>query len=137
MAVGIERVDGTRRLVVSRTVPAPAEVVWDLLVDTDRWPTWGPSVRAVESDHRYIQHGTTGRIETPLGLTLPFEITEYGEFHWTWRVARIPATGHRVEALGPDRCRVSFDLPVVAVGYVPVCERALSRIESLAIEDRS
>jgi hypothetical protein len=53
------------------------------------------------------------------------------EKRWTWRVARVPATGHRVDPLG-DRCRVSFEVPLVAAGYVPVCRRALDNVASLA-----
>lgn len=132
MPVSHERIDGRRRLLVSRTVDAPADTVWDILTDTERWPEWGPSVSAVESSTRYIESGTTGRIRTPIGLTLPFEITTFGQYRWEWAVAHVPATGHRVERLGEQRCRVSFELSPLAAGYVPVCKRALERIADLA-----
>lgn len=135
MGVGVERIGGKRRLVVDRTVDVPADVVWEVLVDTERWPEWGPSVSAVECDERHIQAGTVGRVRTPIGLALPFEITACETYRWTWRVAGVPATGHRIEALGPDRCRVSFDLSPLAAGYVPICQRALERIARLAHAD--
>lgn len=132
MSVSHELIDGRRRLLVSRTVDAPAETVWEILIDTELWPEWGLSVDAVESPSRHIESGTTGRIRTPIGLTLPFEITTFEQYRWEWEVARVPATGHRVEPLGEDRCRVSFELSPLAAGYVPVCKRALDRIAELA-----
>jgi len=135
MTVSTERVEGKRRLVVSRVVGAPRETVWELLRDTERWPEWGPSVEAVEATSRYIQTGTTGHLETPVGVSVPFEITYCGEFRWGWDVARLPATGHRVERVSQDHSRVAFELSPLLLGYVPVCERALNRIEMMVSSD--
>ena len=134
-AVGIERTPAGRRLTVSRIVDAPADAVWALLTDTARWPEWGPSVAAVDCPPRFIDAGTTGRVKlTGVGLWVPFEIESYADGEprrWTWAVARLPATGHRVDALG-DQCRVTFEIPVIAAGYAAVCRRALDRIASAA-----
>lgn len=130
MTVTHERIDGKRRLLAGRVLEASAERVWDLLTDTERWPEWGPSVRAVQSSDRHIRTGTTGRIRTPVGVTVPFEITHCEEYRWTWTVARVPATGHSVEPLGENRCRVAFELSPLLTGYVPVCQRALDHIEA-------
>jgi hypothetical protein len=130
-AVGIDRTPDGRRLVVARTVAASRADAWELLTDTDRWPEWGPSVQSVESSVRFIRPGTTGRVQVVGGLWLPFEITACEAFRWTWSVARIPATGHRVDEVDGSTCRVVFELPLLAAGYAPVCRRALSRIESL------
>lgn len=116
---------------VDRAIDAPADVVWDLLVDTRRWPEWGPSIGAVECSDRRIRRGSTGRIRIVGGLRVPFEVTECEDHRWTWRVAGIPATGHRVEPLD-DGCRAVFEVPVLAVGYAPVCRLALSRLADLA-----
>jgi len=124
-----------RRLAVTRQVRAGREAVWDLLTDTERWPDWGPSVRAVDCDRRYIQAGTTGRVRVPGGLWLPFEVETCRDYRWTWRVARVPATGHFVEPVEGAKdstCRVGFELPLYAVGYAPVCRRALGRLADLA-----
>jgi hypothetical protein len=116
-----------------RDIDAPASVAWRLLVDTSEWPRWGPSVRAVEAPSRVIGPGMRGRVQTATGLWLPFEITHWEpERAWTWRVAGVPATGHRVESLGPQRCRVSFLIPRWAPFYRPVCRSALRRIAALA-----
>jgi uncharacterized protein YndB with AHSA1/START domain len=131
--VGLERMPDGRRLVVSRTIDAPADEAWELLIDTRRWPDWGPSVRAVDADRRVIDGETSGRLELPGGLWLPFEITSCVDRRWTWEVARVPATGHFVEQRGTG-CRVGFELPVLASGYAPVCVRALEKIERLVCE---
>jgi len=106
-------------------------------VETDRWPEWGPSVTAVECEGGHIVEGATGRVRLPGGLWVPFEMdslsrpTDETPGRWTWRVRDVPATGHRVEPLGDERCRVVFELPLLAAGYAPVCHRALDRIERL------
>ncbi|MFB6296770.1 MAG: SRPBCC family protein [Halobacteriales archaeon] len=128
--VRIGKTPDGRRIEVSRELPVPADRAWSLLVDTERWPAWGPSVRAVDCSDREIKTGSTGHVETPVGIRVPFEITACEPYRWTWRVARIPATGHRVEELGPEHCRVVFEIPLLAWAYVPVCCRALSRIEA-------
>lgn len=110
---------------------APVDAVWDVLVDTDRWPEWGPSVRAVDVPVRRIERGTTGRVRIPGGVWVPFEVTACEPYRWSWDVARIPATGHTVEPLGADRCRVAFDMSLLAGGYAPVCREALSRIATI------
>ncbi len=134
-AVGVERRNGRRRLVVSRVVDAPADAAWDLLTDTTRWSEWGPSVAAVDCSARHIEAGTTGRVRVAgVGIWVPFEVESYvdgdgEEKRWTWSVARVPATGHRVDPVGVDeQCRVAFEIPLLAAGYVPVCRRALDRI---------
>jgi carbon monoxide dehydrogenase subunit G len=40
---------------VSRIIQAAPEKVWDMLTDTTRWTEWGPTVRAVQSETRYIE----------------------------------------------------------------------------------
>ena len=114
---------------VARVFQVDPEKAWALLTDTVRWPGWGPSVRRVDCPERHIRRGSRGRIRTPLGLSLPFVVTEYrhGRF-WAWRVAGIPATGHRLVPLGPAACRVSFEMPVFWLPYVPVCAAALKKM---------
>lgn len=129
---GIERIDGRRRFVVDHVVEAPVDTVWDVFTDTERWPSWGPSVRDVECPDRYVETGSTGEVQIPGGLWVPFEITSCSGYRWDWDIARIPATGHAVEQLPDERCRASMDMPVVAVGYAPVCRRALGRIARIA-----
>lgn len=123
-----------RRLELSSVIEAPAEIVWSLFTDTADWPDWGPTNAAVELDDpagTRITADSTGRVRVA-GVWVPFSITTCADYRWTWSVARVPATGHRVEPLGPDRCRTVFELPPLAVGYAPVCRVALRRLDRLA-----
>jgi len=116
----------------SKQLDAPAGIVWERIIDTWAWPVWGPSVKAVDCRQRFISAGCKGRIQTPFGLWLPFCVTTFEpERFWDWRVAELTATGHRVEALGPHRCRLSFTVPVWALGYGLFCRQALMRIDRL------
>ena len=116
-----------------REIDAPAIVAWRFLIDTQEWPRWGPSVRAVDAPSRLIGPGHRGRVQTSAGLWVPFEITHWEpERYWAWRVAGLPATGHRVEPIGPQRCRVSLLIPPWAPFYRPICRVALRRIAALA-----
>jgi hypothetical protein len=118
---------------VDRIIEAPANVAWRILTDTREWPIWGPSVRAVEAPSHLIGPGMRGRMQTPVGLWLPFEITRWEPEHaWAWRVAGVEATGHRVDPLGPSRCRVTFEIPRWAPFYRLVCDAALRRIDTRA-----
>jgi hypothetical protein len=118
--------------VVARELDRSPAAAWDRLVDTGAWPEWGPSVAAVDCDRRRIAAGTTGRVRVRgLGLWLPFAVRTFawdGERgRWTWRVARVPATGHRVEPTARG-CRVAFEVPPAAAPYAVVCRRALARL---------
>jgi len=117
----------------SLELPASAASAWRLLTDTEAWPRWGPSVRAVDAPARFIGPGLRGRVQTTVGLWLPFEITRWEDGRaWHWRVGGVPATGHLVEPLGHGRCRVTFTVPVWAPLYLPVCRLALQRLRALA-----
>ena len=73
-----------------------------------------------------------GRVWTPLGVPLPFEITEFDDGHaWAWKVVGVSATRHVVTAHSQG-CRVSFGVPLWAPAYLPVCAVALKRIDELA-----
>jgi hypothetical protein len=115
-------------------IPVPAAVAWRLLTDTEAWPLWGPSVRAVDAPMRRIGPGLRGRVRTALGVWLPFEVTRWEPgTRWDWRVAGIPATAHVVAPIEPDRCRVTFLIPPWAPFYVPVCRLALRRLLDLSV----
>lgn len=114
----------------TREIVAPAAAAWDLLTLVEHWPEWGPSVADVDHDGERIGPGSTGRVMPVVGPSLPFEVTHFEDGRsWSWKVAGVPATGHLVEAIGTDRCRVGFSVPLVAAPYLVVCEVALRRIE--------
>lgn len=134
--VSIQIIRGSHgfRLEVSATIDADADDVWDTFIDIRRWPDWGPTVTAVECQHRRVREGTTGQI-CALGLWHPFTIDLYSHSNprrWSWSVRGISATGHRVERLRGSHCRAVFEIPLFAAWYAPVCRVALSRIARLA-----
>ena len=122
------------RVGVDRHIDAPTAVVWQILVDLDAWPRWGPSVSAATLDdgRREIEAESTGRVRTAVGAELPFRITEFTPGRrWAWAVAGVSATTHEVKPDG-EGCRVRFEAPWWAAAYLPVCAVALGRIARLA-----
>ncbi len=118
-------------MTVAADLRASPRAAWNLLVDTERWPEWGPSVRAVECDDRRVHAGSRGRVRVPGGFWVPFRVTGFEDGRrWSWDVARLPATGHRVTPAAGG-CRVVFEVPPLAAGYVPVCRRALANVARL------
>ena len=129
---------------VSRRIAASAEDVWALLTDTGKWPDWGPSITGVEpaggvpagpatgSATGGLAPGSRGRVRTVLGAALPYTVTAFEPGRsWSWSVAGVPATGHRVVPQDGG-CLVTFTVPWWAPAYLPVCAVALRRIERLA-----
>lgn len=118
---------------VSVEVEAPPSVVWDVLVDVEAWLRWGPSVRSATVDGGALALGARGRVRPTVGPPLPFEITAFEPGHrWAWKVGGVDATDHRVEPLGPDRCRLSFGVPWTVLPYLAICRVAIGRIAELA-----
>lgn len=124
-------------LITAVAIKVPVSAAWELLIDTRRWPEWGPSVARIDCVDRYIALGSVGRVQTAFGPWLSFEITQFtaGQY-WHWQVAGIPATGHRVLSLGTSLCRVFFEVPVLAAPYLIVCRLAAQRIKKILEEER-
>lgn len=135
--VALEETPDGRRIEVSRVIDTPVERAWEIMTDTERWPDWGPTVTAAHADRRFVRAGTTGEVQVLGGPWIPFTVTACEEYRWTWDVADVPATGHRVEPVEGERSRVVFELHPLTAGYVPVCSRALSNVESLVGGDRA
>ncbi|PRC50851.1 polyketide cyclase, partial [Mycobacterium sp. ITM-2017-0098] len=76
--------------------------------------------------------GATGRVWTPVGVPLPFVISELDPGRtWAWTVAGVPATRHPVSR-GSTPCRVWMSAPFWAPAYLPVLAIALRRIGEMA-----
>jgi len=125
-----------RFLTVGRTIDADPERVWDVLIDVDAWPSWGPSLRAARLDDggRRLTAGATGRVTTVGGVEVPFSVTDYEDgVSWAWDVGRVTATTHRIAPAAGGGAEVTFGVPWWAPPYLVVCELALRRIERLVI----
>jgi hypothetical protein len=106
--------------------------VWDIITDTDKWPQWGPTVKQVRFPERFIRKGAKGKVLTSINIWLPFEIVDYEHARlWTWKVASVNATGHRIQAVDARSCDLWFDVPLMAAPYTLICRMALARIEKL------
>jgi uncharacterized protein YndB with AHSA1/START domain len=118
---------------IEQHIEAPPEAVWNLLVDLDAWPQWGPSVQRAElAEPGPLRLGARGKVWTPFGVALPFTITEFEENRrWAWEVAGIGATSHEVRP-SEGGSRVSFSVPWWAPAYLPVCAIALQRIAAMS-----
>lgn len=112
---------------------ASPEAVWDVITDLSTWPKWGPTVSGAELDDPEPLHlGARGKVFTPVGVPLPFTITEFRPRRcWAWKVAGVGATRHEVIPEG-DGSRIVFGVPWWATAYLPVCAIALPRIAQLA-----
>ena len=121
-------------------IDAPASEVWSRLAEFRHWPDWGPSVRAVEADGQAeaVSAGGSGRVQTVLRIWLPFEITklEAGRA-WSWRVAGIEATGHRIIPISSSRTAVEFSVPRHFGLYVRVLDRGLRNLKHSVESDRA
>ena len=120
---------------VELAMSLPSDAVWDVLVDLTSWPKWGPTVAGAELDKPGpLKLGARGKVWTPVGVPLPFEINEFIDGRvWAWRVAGVPATRHEVI---PTRsgCVLSMAVPVWAPAYLSIMAIAVPRIERLAAE---
>ena len=114
-------------------IAAPVGTVWPLLAEFRWWPRWGPTVRAVVADADSVAPGVRGRVRTPLGAWLPFEITsvEPGR-SWHWTVAGVRATGHHLTAVDSGRTRADFTVSGWFAPYVLVLHAGLRRLKRLA-----
>jgi uncharacterized protein YndB with AHSA1/START domain len=123
---------------VTTHIDAPADDVWHIIIDTEQWSQWGPTVSAVDYDGRYLKRGATGRIQTALRIWLPFQVDRWEEpYTWGWKVGGVPATIHRVTPIREDDCTLTFLVPNYAFFYTPVCEAALEAIKKLAESNSS
>lgn len=123
-----------RYLTIGADTKAAPAVVWDVISDIRRWSEWGVTVRRAEASAHLVASGVRGRVQTRIGPWLPFEITRVDPGrYWTWRVAGIPATGHRVVPVG-DSSRVEFTVAWPLAFYTPVLLVAAHRIRRL-VED--
>lgn len=114
-------------------IRAPISTVWDLLTDFDRWSVWGLSMRQVDTDADRVTTGATGRVQTIVGLWVPFEITAVSpEESWFWKVAGISATRHFVSAVGPDHCRARFTVAWALAPYLVAMRVSLVRLKQMA-----
>jgi uncharacterized membrane protein len=97
-------------------IAATPESVWDVTLDLARWPTWTPTVLAVEVlDPEPVRMGTRARLTQPGNRPAVWTVTrlETGrEFVWETRALGMRVSGlHRIEAIA-EGTRVTLAIEV-------------------------
>jgi uncharacterized membrane protein len=92
-------------------IDAPADAVWAVFTDVERWPTWTDSVTSVELlDGETLGPTSQARIKQPRFPSLVWAVTEMTPgASWSWTTHSPGATttaSHRLDVLGDRRTRV-------------------------------
>jgi uncharacterized protein YndB with AHSA1/START domain len=93
-------------VIVTEQIAASPDLVWAVMADIDRWPTWTESVRTAERlDDGPLAIGSRARLKQPGMPPMVWEVTECvasSVFAWRTRTPGVTTVGiHRVEP-GPD-----------------------------------
>lgn len=119
----------------SIVIDAPQRRVWDVLTDLEAWPQRIETVDAVELlTPAPLAKGSRVRLKQPKLGEGTWDVTVWDPpsyFEWTQTTGGITGTaGHRVEALGEDRSRLTLTLdmrglliPVVALFFRGLTKR--------------
>jgi uncharacterized membrane protein len=119
-------------------IDAPQQRVWDVLSDIEAWPRRIATVDVVELlTPAPISKGSRVRLKQPKLPEGTWDITVWDApsyFEWTQKTSGITSVaGHRVEALGEGRARLTltldmrgFLIPVVAVFYKGLTNRYMN-----------
>ncbi len=112
---------------------ASPEVAWERYDNLDLWSTWSPQVQRVQAEHRRLRPGLEGAVVGPVGVRVPFVVTEVGDRSWSWdvRPAGLRLTLHHLVLPHPGgsltELVVRGPVPVV-LGYAPLAQLALGRL---------
>ena len=110
-------------------IDAPQPRVWDVLSDLEAWPQRIETVETIELlTPAPITKGSQVRLQQPKLPEGTWDITAWDAptyFEWTQKMGRSTSVaGHRVEAMGPGRARLTLTLdmhgllvPIMALFY--------------------
>ena len=121
----------------ARGAASPA-LAWERYSLLAHWPRWSPQITSVRADGDRLRPGLTGVVHGPLGVAVPFTVTEVDEaaMTWAWTAHLGPVRLRLHHGVEPDPrraggsvtwLRVSGPLPIV-VGYAPPARWAISRL---------
>lgn len=85
-------------------IQVPAEVVWSVFADVERWPTWTRSVTSVQPlDGADLDVGRRFRIKQPRLPVLVWQVTEVDPGRsWTWQAGSAGARTYASHEIRPD-----------------------------------
>ena len=119
-------------------IDAPQQRVWDVLSDIEAWPQRIETVESVEPlTPAPIAKGSRVRLRQPKLPEGTWDVTAWDApsyFEWTQKTGGTTSVaGHRVEALGADRARLTLTLdlrgmlvPIVGRFYKDLTNRYLN-----------
>jgi uncharacterized membrane protein len=96
-------------------IEAPAETVWNVLVDVERWPEWTASMHEITwLDATTMEVGSRARIEQPGIPSLVWEVSEAepgSSFTWQSSSPGISTIAtHELKPIGPSRVEVTIGI---------------------------
>lgn len=122
------------RYEVTVDIDAPAERVWEILTDVERWPEWSDSMSSVERlDDRPFGPGSTARIKQPKLPPAVWEVTDFtpgSAFTWIARNPGLTTTAiHELGSApgGPVTVRLVLDQSGPLAPLIAVLTGRLSR----------
>jgi uncharacterized membrane protein len=120
-------------------IDASQQRVWDVLTDLEAWPRRIDTVEAVEVlTPAPLTNGSRVRLKQPKLGEGVWDVTVWDApsyFEWTQKTGGITSVaGHRVEALGEGRARLTLALdmrglliPVISLFYKDLTNRYMTR----------
>jgi len=127
-------------------IRASPQIVWDVLLDIERWPEWTPSVTSIQRlDEGPFRVGSLARICQPKLPPADWQVTELERWNFTWVTGRpgvrVTARHHIEPQPAGSRATLSLEfagLPGKLVGRLMrrLNERYL-RLEAEGLKSRS
>src|SRR5215467_2460320 len=104
-------------------IAAPADQIWNVMADVERWPEWTASVTSVKRlDAGPFGIGSRARVKQPKLLPAVWSVTILDpgrSFTWMSRMLGLRVLGsHAVESVG-DRSRVTLSIQFIGLFRAP------------------
>lgn len=123
-------------IVVSRAVDAPAQTLWDVVVDVESWPRWTSSVRSASLLDGELALGRRAALEQPRLPAQVWTVTAFEagrSFSWSTHSGGVTTEGvHEVRADG-DGSRIVLTLSQTGL-LAPVVGLLLGRLSRRYVE---
>jgi uncharacterized protein YndB with AHSA1/START domain len=102
-------------IAVTTTIAAPSAIVWDILIDVERWPEWTPTMKSVKRrEETPFAIGSTARISQPRLPMATWTVTEFDAGRsFTWEAPLLGGRmigGHTVESDGAGGTKLTLTL---------------------------